>query len=191
MADRALRDATRRFCDRTACWRGGVVTADMTSGQAELSLTVPGCAEIVSIDFVELSGREIFPTTERKLSYCGPSWRTTAGDPTNYYTLMASGKIRLYPVPNRTLAGAITYELILKPALDGCDIPEFIADQYIEAVKAGALYELMRMPGQTWTNPEMASHYKAVFGEGVFDARDKTLRSYAAQNLDIQPGALF
>ncbi|HBG30697.1 MAG TPA: hypothetical protein DDW98_08730 [Gammaproteobacteria bacterium] len=190
LVDRAIVKAARDLCDKTFCWKEAATTASMQQGVAELEIEHSACAEIVALEYVSLNGLELIQTSERELSLCDLDWRTFTGEPTHVYTVISTGKMRLYPIPNRTLSNAISYEVYLKPKLDADDLPDFLQDQYAEVLQHGALYELQRMAGVKWANGEAAMFNRRMYRNGLYEVRDKTLRDSASQNLFIVPEPL-
>lgn len=191
LIDRAIVKSARDLCDKTYCWKSGPETASMQIGVNEIAIVIPPCADLVALEYVKFNGAELHQTTERELSACDIDWRTTTGDPSHVFTAIKDGKMRLYPTPNRNLSDAIQYEVYVKPKADETEIEDFLAEQFVEVLQHGALYELLRMSNRPWSNPQLAVHYRTRYRHGVYEARDKTVRQYASQNLNIIPEPLF
>lgn len=191
LVDRAIVKSARDLCDRARCWKSAQETAGITATDPDLTIVIPACANLVAIQYLAFRGQELVQTTERELSAWDCDWRTTTGDPTHYFTTLDTTLVRLYPTPNRTLAGSITYEVYLKPKLDEPELESYLVDQFLDPIQHGALYELLRMNGRPWSNPQLADHYRRRYQEGVYSARDKALRMYASENLNILPEPMF
>lgn len=67
----------------------------------------------------------------------------------------------------------------LKPdRKEGEGVPVFLVDSHGDAVESGALWRLYRVPGQPWTNPELADYHRKVYRAGVVGARVDHQRGY-------------
>lgn len=190
LIDRAILTTVRDLCEKAELWKETRADVDMTDGEAEIAITVDSAAEIVSVEYVQFNGLELCQTTERELSTWDASWRTTEGDPTHVFTVLRDSVLRLYPIPNRTVADAIGYEVIVKPAMTATSIADFLYEQHIETIRNGALYELLRMANQPWSNPETAIFYRNQYRYGMQEARFKAMTMDASQFLSVTPYTL-
>lgn len=60
--------------------------------------------------------------------------------------------------------------IVCRPALNTTTLPECLA-RWAEALLYGALYRLLKMPGQTWTNLQLAADYRMQFQAQIFEAK--------------------
>ena len=190
--DRALRKAARDLCEKTYCWKEARSDVTLTSGISTYTTAVFAGAELVGIEYVEFNstgipgqGLELLQTTERELSMGLSTWRITTGDPTHFFTVTKTVAFRLFPIPNRTIANGLSYEVYLKPALESDDLPEFLTRQYAEVLQNGALAEILKMSKTPWSDPGMAADYRQQYRNGVYAVRDRVDRMQATQNLNI------
>lgn len=186
----AIAKTARDLCDKAGIWKYQSQTANMADGTSEITLTIPATADLVSVEYILFDSAELIQTSERELSSWDEDWRTAEGDPTHFYTKMPSDKVRLYPIPNRTVSSAFQYELTLKPKLTATSLDDWMCEQFGETIQAGAVYELLVMPGRPWSNPELAAHNRQRYRAGLYEARHKKLTDYASQNLNILPDPL-
>lgn len=63
----------------------------------------------------------------------------------------------------------------------GCDIPDFILNKYAAQIQFLALSKLYLIPGQEWTNPQIASGYQAQYERAVTEIKRKTTKVQGGQ----------
>lgn len=50
------------------------------------------------------------------------------------------------------------------------ELPD-VMDEWTDTIRSGALSRLFAMPGQPWSNPQAAAYYRALFEEGITQAK--------------------
>lgn len=161
-AYKAIRQAAIEFCERTRLWRYED-DFDVTIEQCNDGIFTPNGAILHDIEVVLFDGRELIPSTTSDLDRHEKGWRTGelgSGLP-KYYTQMAPNNLILVPA----MAGHVYLCLRLKPAKDCKDLPDFIAAEYSEVIGWGALSRILTVPGQSYSNPELAVFYGNKFSE--------------------------
>lgn len=63
----------------------------------------------------------------------------------------------------------------------GCEIPDFILNKYATPVQYLALSKLYLIPGQEWTNPQLAVSYQNQYDKAVADIKRKTTKVKGGQ----------
>ena len=63
----------------------------------------------------------------------------------------------------------------------GCEIPDFILNKYATPVQHLALSKLYLIPGQEWTNPQLAISYQNQYEKEVADIKRKTTKVKGGQ----------
>jgi hypothetical protein len=156
-----IRLAAIEFCERTRLWRYedeyDVTEADCIGG-----VSTPSGSVLHDIEVVLFDGNEILPKATRDLDRLEKGWRTGAlgsGLP-RYYTQIEESMLRIVPA----YAGTLYLCLRLKPSQTSTDLPDFM-DNYRECIGWGALGRLLSVPGQPYSNPELASFYMGRFSD--------------------------
>jgi len=99
-------------------------------------------------------------------------WPDETGTP-EHYLQERTDTLILVPSPDEDLADAITVKVALKPAMTATGIPDDLFKDHREAIAAGALFRLMRMPKKPWTNFDLAAAYRQAFNNAIEEARHK------------------
>lgn len=160
-----LRRSAIEFCERTRCWRH-VVSIDINL-QDEI-VVAPGYSAIHEFETVEFDGEPLTP-----LQYTdGQDMAGEDGVP-RYITQKNPNTVRLLPFK----AGKLDLTLFLKPIeghahfaqageypQDDYDlVPDFLYSNHAEAIAAGALVRILTIPGQGFTNPDLAAMFAQRF----------------------------
>jgi hypothetical protein len=154
-----IRLAAIEFCERTRLWRFEDEYT-VTASDCEQVLTPAGSA-LHDIEVIMFDGRELRPVGTRDLDRLSQGWRTdeqTSAMP-EYVTQINSNTIRIVPAAE----GSLYLCLRLKPSQDTMDLPDFLATEYREVIGWGALGRLLMIPGQSYTNPDLAAFYMGRF----------------------------
>lgn len=153
----AIRQAARMFCQRTRLWRGGdsfQVTPDQCS-----SIAVPHGAELFEIERVDFNNEVLEPVSLQWLDDKYPDWMEDKSSSPKYVTQLAPSTIAV--VPSST--GCVTTRLILMPDNETTELPDFLADKYAKTIASGALADLLLLPGQPFSSPQLSVFYQTNF----------------------------
>lgn len=173
LIDHAVNDAQRAFCRRTDLWRGELVPLSTKAGRDTVYLIPAEQGVIVRVLELYVDGREL-ATEIRPESASGPprGYRRKDGD-----------AVTLWPTPDD--AYAITGRVSLQPAV-GDAAPEWLLDDWFEAIQAGALYRLMSMPGRSWSQPQTAEYWRRQASQHANTAINDRIRGRTGQPLRAQ-----
>ena len=157
----AIRDAAAEFCRRTRLWRFSD-QFDVTASKA--CIAVPFGATLLDIERVNFNGCRLDPQSTQWLDDHIEQWRDApvSGMP-KWFTQTSMNSILIVPAQ----AGTVKLWVTLSVGQDAEQVPDFMADQYREAIANGALWRLLMLPGKTFTNPNLAATAKAQFDEVI------------------------
>lgn len=161
-AFKALRGAAIEFCERTRLWRYERTVTALAIDPATSTITTPTDSAVHDIEVSLFDGRELDPKSSVDLDGILPGWRTGGigtGSP-NYVTQIAQDTITLVPAPYAD--GSFYMCLRLKPSQTAMTLPDFM-NNYAECLGWGALGRLLTVPGQSYSNPELAAYYTQRF----------------------------
>jgi hypothetical protein len=80
--------------------------------------------------------------------------------PPLYYARYDVAHLSLFPWPDSI--GTVRLLVALRPLPTASSLDDALIE-HVHTIAAGAKYFLMSMPGQKWSNPDMASYYKQQF----------------------------
>lgn len=172
VAEQALRLAAVEFCERTRCWRH---ITQRSIRRRSNTIVTPDFAAIFEIENATLNGFPLEPTQFSDIAL----GRDGDGGAARYITQTGPDSVTVLPFEE----GDLTLSLFLKPrsgsdgvVLSGYDddiedranvVPEFMFIQHAEAIVAGALSRVLKIPGQTYTNPPRGDEYMLLFERSV------------------------
>lgn len=157
--------AAIRFCERTRCWRE-IVTV-VVDEQDEI-IVAPSHAEIHEIEEATFDGNKPLQPTQFTDATLMERSDTSSGQVPRFITQTRPDTVALIPFA----AGDLTLSVFLKPraaadlstnatpaaeTVDALDVvPEFMFNQFAQAIADGALATLLMVPGQPFSNPNEA-----------------------------------
>ena len=156
-----IRNAAIEFCERTRLWKFED-SYDISADDCEEISTISGSI-LHDVEALLFNGNQLLPKATTDLDRLMPGWRTNESGSAlpQYYTQIDQGTLKIVPA----MAGTLYICIRLKPSQDAMDLPDFIANEYREVIGWGALARILTMPGQSFSNPDLASFYLARFNE--------------------------
>lgn len=175
LADEGILRAANTFCEETRLWRDHstqVVNLDT-------DIAVPYGAMLLEVNNARMDGRTLKVIAAEELDRLYPSedWRGFTEGEARYLTQTETETLRV--VPN--VKGELSLSLVLIPGFERETLPDFLLDRYRQVMVEGALAHIMAVPGQAFSNQELALMYEQKFRLAVdrhrFDARRGQLRA--------------
>jgi hypothetical protein len=186
-----LREAAREFFTKSKAWRE-THSVDLVDGQSTYNFTdetintsFPNTAGTPDADIVAwydpVVDDSIYltkltsPQLRRSVPYSS-SGLSNYSNPTNT-------SITIYGIPGAAQAGlelSATLALTVSRTATGVASDRMV-DLYKDAIVQGALYRLMMMPRQPWSDPRMAGVYEALFRESILDADNRAQSEYSTR----------
>lgn len=166
MLQQELRAAAREFFAFTKAWQVWTDPVLTIDGKSNYDIEIPTDAEIISIDKAEADGRAIRLLNWRALPVPIGDYNDHGGvSSADRLTFDVSG----IPQPGKSIRLQIT----CMPTLTASGLPDDVATQHWDALRAGALSRLLAIPGD-FHDQSRAGYYLAVF------SADKAAAQYRA-----------
>ena len=182
----AINNAAIRLCNHAQCWQEWQDVA-LESGESSYDLYAPASAMVTSILSVLYSGTHFRPTTQAILAAGDGGFLDRAGTPASYW-INETGGLRLYPIPQAEDAGRIAHvQTAFAPTTSATGCDGRIVALYGDVLSSGAKAALMRMPGQSWSNPELSMFYLREFMAGMDRARIDALHDGTNSSARVMP----
>lgn len=188
---RAFVSAYRTFCDATK-----FVTVNATgateAGTAQYALGSDPYLEIIGLRAVQLSqtvgGRaQAWPAVPSDPSTWDPNMPD--GRPT-LYAYVPHGQFVLHATPDAVYD--VSYTAIVQPKTENVSwVPSEGLSQFSNAIEAGALAYLLRIPGEPWTDPNMAERHDRDFRVGISNAKAQAQRNHNMGSQRLRPRPFF
>jgi len=166
VAEKAVLAAAIEFAEMTWCLQSEHDPFDLDAGVDEYELDSPASHKITGIINVRINGRAIDSATVVEKDRNKSQWRTETAQYPDFYlrdTSKTISTIKLYPLPIADVDDAVNVLMAIKPSTTATRIADEFADNYRDAIIAGAISRIMLQPGQVWSHLEIASGYRAIF----------------------------
>lgn len=160
-----LRQAAIRFCRQTRSWREqfeGAAAAPTT-----LVIPYPGQAQLFEIEEAWFNGsrlerRPVMDLLDYPADTSGhPRWIAEDGD----------DAVRVFPFET----GTLRVSMFLEPTPTATQLPDQLVNMHGRALADGALADLLMIPNQPWTQPQLAAGFGVRF--------DAYLNRWSATNI--------
>ncbi len=185
-ASRAILDTAIDFCKRTLAIEEEVTTAvDAENDVPELIFL---SADMVPYYLVEAKwdGLPIGIKTIDDMNASTPDWeRYGNGTPSAVITPASRpGEVRLFQKPSKAGTLKITYAMM--PERNAETVSEELFNLWVDAIAAGTLERLLRMPKRNWTDMEGSAFYRNSFKEQVSSARVEVMDRMGRSDSHVQ-----
>lgn len=183
VAESYVRNAAITFCNLTKCITETLDAETVAAGDYEYDVVPGGSEELVEVLNVYVDGRPIDPISEQELRRGYGAWRDKSGHPSHYKA--DTEVLRLFPIP--TTAVSVEAEIVKRPTTTTTHLADALYKEWREAIAAGAMSKILMIPGQTFTNPQMAAVYGVMFSDWQVTAQAKTMKRTAYAPLRVEP----
>lgn len=184
--NKAIITTIREFCTKSLLWKRKLTAIDIVAGTSEYIIAAPTNAAIVDIDRIEVSDLFVNPTSMDLLDRVPETWRSEEASQPSEYMVDAEKVLTLRETPTQSITGGIIVWAALKPIPTTTTVPDFIYDDWYEAILNGAMAFLLRMPNKSWTSIEGAEYYSGMYRASLGDAKAKKVTGKARVSLRVQ-----
>lgn len=183
----AIRNAAIEFCEKTYIWKDDLAAISIVGGTSEYAISVPTGAALVSVEACWYSDRLLIPKGADELArifrLC--DWRSAEGDPV-YYTHTTPNSIVVVPTPQNDVADSLKIRAVLCPTRASTTVEDFIYDDYLDTIAAGARARLYAIPGQPFSDMSLALLSRREFLAGVGEAKIKANKGMTRASLRVE-----
>jgi hypothetical protein len=185
---RAYVKAMRDWCAETR-WLRIAITGATVADQQQYDLGSDTYTEIIAIYAMQVTiptaVEQTLPVYPGNPGAWNPNLQT--GIPTQY-AYIPEGKFALWQIPDDVYS--LNVVVAIQPKAEVTQIPSEPLKKYSTAFEAGALMHLLRLPGQPWTNPEMASKvYEPIWNSAISNAKAEVARNFNSGSQRVKPRA--
>jgi hypothetical protein len=175
LADEHLRDAARRFCAETRCWREDLDRIRTIAGRASYDLLYPDEADAVTLIGATLEGFDIGLDVPDATTM-GERRRGNSGG----RRLRTTDLRTLTLLPTPAASGAdLRIEALLQPSQAATGVPDAIGDRYLLEIATGALATLLVANKAPWTNPALADLKEKQFRRAIGCVKSAVWRGHS------------
>lgn len=166
----AVLEAAIELCERSGVWQASLPLVG--AGPQLFMPVLPAGARIMLIKDVMCSPMRELPAGAYEVS---GDWTTISFREPQVAAIADSFTVKASLAPTRITNGRPTGEL-----------PDVLVERFLNGICAGAKQRLMVMPGQGWTNLELASYFQQEFKQACGTAAAEALHGRAANSPRVQ-----
>lgn len=162
----AVRNAAIKFCEKTHLWTQDLTEIGVEADTQAYALSDPDDAKIIGIQSAKYKPDAadddqyvtLDPASEHQQDYFGHgNWKyTEATAPSQYWVDNVDKQIHLVPIPDTDSAEGLLVKVILKPDATCTELPDFIYEDWKDAITLGALSDLYARKRTPWYDPNEA-----------------------------------
>lgn len=102
-----------------------------------------------------------------------------------FYSYVPEGRFALFPTPDQQYGLDLT--VVVQPADNVRQIPDAPLRKYSSVIEAGALAQLLNVPGQPWTDQRRAAMEERKFLAGINNGKAEVQRNFNTGAQRIRP----
>lgn len=178
VTEHAIRRAAITFCRESWVWKEVCDPLDVLVGESTYDLEPPTGADVARVVTAYLDGAELTPS-----SIDSPVFSSAGSGHPKLWAQVDTEQIILAPHPDSTITAALVVTLALQPSQTSQSLPKWIATQHHDTIINGAIAFLLGMPGQTWTDYNLAAAKDSAFRAGISDARSSAVAGLSRASL--------
>jgi hypothetical protein len=175
VAEHALLRAAQEFFETTRVWKLWLTDTLTVADQTEYFLFLEPKSELVRLERATLAGRTIVVRSEDELP---ADWMTSPQCvETGVHTPDQKALILL---PAQAADQVLKVEASIKPANDATGIEDYLFDQYVKQIAAGAVAALKEHAEKTYTDPVGASTWRSTFNGHMVGTEFRRHRGFSS-----------
>lgn len=180
-----IRTVLRELCRASHIWQQELDPITLYANVAERDIPRPDGAEVMRILGASYQGGTLKRRSTEQLRAADPDWQTATGDGLSAI-VPGYRTVRLYPIPETTLADPLYLTVELVPSQSTTQCPDELLE-YADGIAAGALARLKRMAGKPWTDRQAVREYEDEFNEAVGRAIHEVASGRTGASLQVKP----
>lgn len=189
-ATQAIRDAVIEFCEKSSIHQVDHDPVLVTPGVVDYELSSPETqTRVVRVMKAWLGKSELAPAApdlvaDPTLYNQNILGQSVVGSTPKYFTQKSANEVSVFPVAVATDTLTMRVALVPTRASTGC--ADFLFEQWVEQISAGAIARLQLTSGRQYANPEAAGINRLEFMAGINAARQKANRGYTRADLSVR-----
>jgi len=173
-----VRTTAIEVCERTLAWRFNLADVTLVAGTYSYAYVPPSNSEVHTVFTATVNEGIILtmltPETFRKKWPDYPSTDTAKrSTPQNFMTISPNA-YQILPVPDAATTYTLRMHAALRPTKAATGMDEIYLDDLESVIVHGVLQQLLVLPGQVWSDRELAAYHAKQF---VFQVAERRARA--------------
>lgn len=169
MAEQCIVDAAIEFCEKTNAFRYTPDQVSTTAGLTTYDFDLPSFTDFARVIHLSIDSKEI----QSVVTEAQPLEADYQTKPDHYFVTQNESELllNLYPTPDDVYT--IDMSIALRPTRNATQIDDDLYTYWQDAIICGALYRIMSVPGQAFSDPVNAGYYNRKFHVLMNNARNE------------------
>lgn len=159
----AIRNACIRFCTDTWLVRETLAAQNVTAAQDEYPIVASAENESVGLVSFLHDKLELPKKTEEELDVVDSGWRTADPGVATAVLCPTPELVKLNRVPLESISGGMIMRIAIRPTDAAENVNDILLNDWLKAIKYGALEELHEIPGKGWSDMKQSIWYGKRF----------------------------
>jgi hypothetical protein len=187
--EKEVMNTIRDFCATTLLWVKELTAINIIAGTSTYTLAAPAGvqASVVSIERAECNDRYMDPESMDLLDRGSEMWRDQTGSESPSYMVDSEKVLKLRYIPTENLIGGLIIWASLKPTVAALTIPDFVYDDWYDAIKFGSWGRIFKIPKKAWTNIREGEYFESMYHEQRSHAKKEKRTGKTKLSLAIMP----
>lgn len=172
----------RKFFQDSKLWRVDLAPVALVADTSAYQFVGPANTGICRVVRIAVSdgGKDLIETVEARMNSISTPWRIEkAPRPLRYIPSLEPGAIAVYPTPSE--AGlSLLPKVAVFPTSTAMEIPDWIGNEYEDAIIAGIVGSLQRLPAKSWTDLKQAGVNDGSLEDAISKARSRVAKEGAS-----------
>lgn len=183
----AIEDAVLRACI-TLCEQSLVVqeelaAVDVTTGDDTYTFTASSDTQPLTVISLFYNDFRIYPKTRDELEFLDPGWQFADPGKATYFIGLAPDTIQLNRVADEDITDGLVPTIATRPEIGATTLPDIIYENYLEAIRYGAVSYLQELPDKKWTDIKTSIYNGQIFNTYIQRARAAILRGFQVKSV--------
>lgn len=172
---RAMLSAAREYFTQTQGWQENI-EVNVVQGVFEYKLPFPWAPGLLDTVISVYIDDQILGDLQARLK------PENEGMP-RYFFILNKTHIQFMPIPSQDKTAIITVSM--KPSIMTEYLPQLVMDEHFEGLMAGTIWQVKRMVGTDWYDPQSALDFRAEFEAFIDQKRIQMLQNNSNSELFI------
>jgi hypothetical protein len=180
LAELTLRGVAQDFCTYAPVAQQELDPVDLIAGQAQYDLDLVFGVNVTVILEARYEGQRM--QVLRNTDDVRDGWEAPLA-----LRQAADNTFTVYPTPTQDYPGALVLRVATRPAASTSTLDPVLLDDYGYEIGCGTAARLMLMPGQLFSNPQLAPTYQAIYIAARTNARIRAEAGFGLSSNRVRP----
>jgi len=182
LLNQAILMAAAQLCRESMAWTEFQDPIRLVDGVSDYGIDVPTGANLLTVRDVWVGNRRLEARVSQLIV---PGEQSSV--PMYYNMARDRSLLSVFPMPMASNGATLSVRACYFPLPTATTLPDFLGQDYMDAIASGAKARLMMMPNVPWSNPNLGDYYRNNFDASLIEARIEEMHDRAPGRLTVQP----